>query len=103
MHDIPHDYFRYTKYGLESLLNQNGFKVLEILPRGGLFSFLGHQFSNIFLSLFWHIPIIKNIVFFINKWFCVKLSYFLDKHIDKNKLFALGYTVVAETVTNSSD
>ncbi|MBA64831.1 MAG: hypothetical protein CMG55_03415 [Candidatus Marinimicrobia bacterium] len=96
LHDMPHDYYRYTKFGLKSLLNQNGFKVLEILPRGGLFSFLGHQFSNIFLSIFWHIPIIKDIAFFINKWFCVLLSYFLDKHLDKNKLFALGYTVVAK-------
>ena len=103
LHDAPHDYFRYTKYGVKSLLENNGFKILEIKPRGGLFSFLGHQFSNIFLSLFWHIPIIKNIVFFINKWFCVKPSYFLDKHIDSDKLFALGYTIVAQTKSNLSD
>ena len=103
LHDVPHDYFRYTKYGLKSLLESNGFDVLKINARGGLFSFLGHQFSNIILSLFWHIPIIKNIVFFINKWFCVRLSYFLDKHIDNDKLFALGYTVVAQTRSNLSD
>jgi len=96
LHDMPHDYFRYTEYGLKTLLDQNGFEVIEIKPRGGILSFLGHQFSNIFLSMFWHIPIIKNIVFFINKWLVVRLSCFLDNYIDKNKLFALGYTVVAK-------
>ncbi|MBC8488141.1 MAG: methyltransferase domain-containing protein [Bacteroidetes bacterium] len=51
LHDIPNDYFRYTKYGIKSLLENNRFKVLEIKPRGGLFSFLGHQFSNIFQNI----------------------------------------------------
>ena len=95
LHDVPHDYFRYTKFGLKALLEENGFEIVEIKTRGGIFSFLGHQFSNIFCSLFWHIPIIKNIVFFINKLLSVRLSYFLDKIFDKNKIFALGYTVVA--------
>ena len=48
LHAMPHDYFRYTEYGLKTLLDQSGFEVLEIKPRGGIFSFLGHQFSNIF-------------------------------------------------------
>ena len=98
LHDMPHDYFRFTKFGLKSLLEQNRFQVLEIVPRGGLFSFLGHQFSNIFLSLLWHIPVIKSIAFYINKWLVVILSYFLDRYIDKNKLFALGYSAVARSV-----
>ena len=102
LHDVPHDYFRYTKYGLKSILENNGFKVLDIKARGGLFSFLGHQFSTIFLCIFWHLPILKNITFFINKWISVKFSYLLDNLIDPGKIFALGYTVVAEAIDKES-
>lgn len=96
LHEEPNDFFRYTKYGLRSLLENAGFEVLEITLQGGIFSFLGHQFSTIFVCLFWHIPIIKKIVFFINKWFCVKPCYLLDKVFDKEKIFALGYICVAQ-------
>jgi hypothetical protein len=46
LHEEPHDYFRYTCYGLQSLLESNGFRVLEIVPTGSLFSFLGPQIST---------------------------------------------------------
>lgn len=95
LHEEPNDFFRYTKYGLQSLLEETGFEVLEIIPRAGLFSFLGHQLSTALICLFWHIPIIKHLVFFINKWFCIKPCYLLDRVFDQRKTFALGYTCVA--------
>jgi len=96
LHDEPYDYFRYTKYGLQSLLESVGFEILRIVPRGGLFSFIGHQCSTIFLCSLWHIPVLKNIAFIINKWLCVRPCYFFDKILDKSKIIALGYTCVAE-------
>jgi SAM-dependent methyltransferase len=38
LHEEPHDYFRYTSYGLRSLLEGAGFAVVEIEPIGGYFS-----------------------------------------------------------------
>src|SRR5687768_12738027 len=43
LHEEPHDYFRYTGYGLRALTERAGFKVLEIKPYGGLATFLAHQ------------------------------------------------------------
>jgi SAM-dependent methyltransferase len=96
LHEEPHDYFRYTHYGLQSMLADSGFRILEIKSRGGLFCFLGHQFSTCFLCPIWHIPLIKQIFFFINTWLCVKFCYFLDTIFDKQKIFAAGYTVIAQ-------
>ena len=96
LHEEPKDFFRYTKYGLQFLLESAGFNILGITPEAGIFSFLGHQFSTIFVCLFWHIPILKRIVFFVNQWLCVRLCYLLDKVFDKRKIFALGYTCVAQ-------
>ena len=39
LHEEPYDSFRCTKYGLQFLLEDAGFKVLNITPRGGIFSF----------------------------------------------------------------
>ncbi len=96
LHEEPWDFYRYTKYALKSILEERGFEIVEITSRGGLFSFLGHQFSTVFVCLFWHIPVIKHIVFFLNKWLCVKPCRWLDRHLDKKGMFALGYTVVAK-------
>ena len=96
LHELPHDYYRYTRYGLKYLLERNGFSVLEMHQRGGLFCFLGHQWSMIFVGLFWGLPIFKKIIFFLNKWLCVKPSCWIDRKLDKEGLFALGYSVAAK-------
>ncbi len=96
LHEEPHDYFRYTRYGLESILTRAAFTVHDIKVRGRLFSFLGHQFSSGFVCLFWHIPVVKSIAFFLNKWLCTIPCYLLDRFVLKSDRFAEGYTIVAE-------
>lgn len=41
LHDEPHDYFRFTRYGARWLLDRCGFEVVEELPIGGLMSRVG--------------------------------------------------------------
>ena len=41
LHDEPHDYFRFTRYGAEWLLGQAGFETLEVVPIGGLWARVG--------------------------------------------------------------
>ena len=41
LHEEPHDYFRYTPYGLQALLARAGFDRIEIQPLGGYFSTVG--------------------------------------------------------------
>jgi len=38
LHEEPRDFFRYTNFGLESLLRDAGFEVIEQMQRGGFFS-----------------------------------------------------------------
>ncbi len=38
IHEEPHDYQRFTKYGLTELFRGNGFEVLEIKEQGSIFS-----------------------------------------------------------------
>ena len=96
LHEEPHDFYRYTKYGLQFLLKRAGFQVLEIVPRAGLLSFLGHQVSTLLIGLSWHVPLVKQVVFVVNKWLCVKPCLWLDRMVEKKKVFALGYVAVAQ-------
>lgn len=41
LHDEPHDYFRFTRFGAEHLLRRAGFEPLEFVPVGGLWARVG--------------------------------------------------------------
>lgn len=46
VHQAPHDYFRYTRHGLEYLLGQSGFRGSSIQPVGGYFRLLARRLLN---------------------------------------------------------
>ncbi|MCX6630142.1 MAG: class I SAM-dependent methyltransferase [Candidatus Solibacter sp.] len=46
VHQAPHDYFRYTRYGLAYLLEQGGFEVCEMRAAGGYFRLLARRLLN---------------------------------------------------------
>jgi SAM-dependent methyltransferase len=46
VHQAPHDYFRYTRYGLAYLLEQSGFEVREMRASGGYFRLLSRRLLN---------------------------------------------------------
>jgi SAM-dependent methyltransferase len=41
LHDEPYDFFRFTRYGAEYLLQQSGFEAVEYIPIGGLWARVG--------------------------------------------------------------
>lgn len=43
VHQAPHDFFRYTSYGIAWLLEQAGFHEIQIQPAGGFFTLLGRR------------------------------------------------------------
>ena len=48
-HEVPFDYYRYTKYGLTELLGKNGFKIERLDTLGGAIALTGQIFLS-FLS-----------------------------------------------------
>jgi SAM-dependent methyltransferase len=95
LHEEPHDYFRYTRYGLRTLLDDAGFDVDEIAETGSLFSFVGHQVSVALLGLTWHIPVVRRVAMTANALLVVRPATLLDRAIRLARLLPLGYVVVA--------
>lgn len=46
VHQAPHDYYRYTRHGVEYLLGEAGFEAAEIQPVGGYFRLLARRLLN---------------------------------------------------------
>lgn len=57
LHYEPHDFYRFTKYGIAHLMEKVGLQVRVLEPLGGLFSFIGVRFSESFYNV-------------VNKIFC---------------------------------
>ncbi|HEY9245418.1 MAG TPA: class I SAM-dependent methyltransferase [Candidatus Methanoperedens sp.] len=47
LHETPHDYYRYTRYGLKHLAEKNSFEVVYIKSLGGFFSLIGQRLSSL--------------------------------------------------------
>jgi SAM-dependent methyltransferase len=46
LHEEPHDYFRYTPFGLDAICRQVGLTIEETWAQGSLWSVLGHSLNS---------------------------------------------------------
>jgi SAM-dependent methyltransferase len=99
VHQAPHNFYYFTKYGLESLLKNAGFKKYIISPQGGYFLFLADaiKFNNIHSQyknskIFYYL--LRILGFPFTQIFIPILSFCLDS-IDKKKDWTMGYNVEA--------
>jgi len=92
VHESPHDYYRYTRYGLEYLLKKNKFVAVEIRENTGFwqmwvlkFNYHSHQFARGPLKFF------LTPIWWLSQW----AAPWLDKY-NQNPLETASYTVVAK-------
>ncbi|MCP5116769.1 MAG: methyltransferase domain-containing protein [bacterium] len=90
VHQIPHDYFRYTRYGIRYLLEGAGFSAVHVYPMGGYFRLLARRLLN-------------GLQFFHGIWFFLAAMVlcppalvlpFFDR-LDRDRNFTLGYVCTA--------
>ena len=55
IHQQPHDYFRFTKYGLQYLFEKSGFHHIDVQPSCGYFGYLANRLTVFPKTLFWNI------------------------------------------------
>lgn len=99
IHQEPYNFFYFTKYGVELILKNAGFKKYSITAKGGYFWFLADaiRFNEIADQYKENKPI-----FFILKCFSPITSVFIPlilfhlDFIDKKKKWTCGYLVEAE-------
>jgi SAM-dependent methyltransferase len=91
-HQQPHDYYRYTRYGLAYLLESAGLTVESLAPAGGLFRLLSRRLFAAGQAVPLLIPVFAPLAL---------LSPLLDR-FDKSRHFTLGHTCRALAPVHSN-
>lgn len=96
LHEEPNDYFRFTKYSLKKMLEQEGFTIIYIKERGNWLISLGQMFSIFLESSFnrYFLKYPKKLFQMLIQYSFFQLSKL--KIFNKNKQAPLGYVVVAK-------
>ena len=91
VHQAPHDYFRFTRHGVEYLLSAAGFDRVAIRPAGGLFRLLSRRLLNA-LQFF------RGVWFYAAALFLVPPALVLPVFdaLDRERIFTLGYVCTAK-------
>lgn len=77
LHNLPHDYYRFTEFGLKHLCLRSGLKVIAAVNSGGLFCFLGYIRSTIICPSFsWRG--VGRLSFVVNCWLS-RVDRYLDR------------------------
>ena len=97
VHQHPHDFFRYTCFGVRYLLEEAGFTAIAITPVGGYFRLLSRRLLNglQFFPGLWKLPAA---LFLIPPAVVLPLFDSLDRPRD----FTLGYVCTARRPDDAS-
>jgi SAM-dependent methyltransferase len=95
VHQSPHDYFRYTRHGLELLLARAGFTAIRITPAGGYFRLLARRLLN---GLQFFTGGVRWLFFLPAAALLVPVAIVLPlfEPLDRDKNFTLGYICTAK-------
>lgn len=100
-HEEPYDFFRFTKYGFEYILEKTGFTDIEIIPNGGKWALVGQLFHNSLRSSCYdkksfRANLLKGFYFLFRiKWIINLFFVWLD-NFDKDYSSTLNFVVVAK-------
>jgi SAM-dependent methyltransferase len=94
VHQIPHDFFRYTRYGMEHLFRKAGFAEYQIQPVGGYFHLMSRRLLN-------GLQFFPGPLFFLAALLLGPPALILPlfDSLDRERNFTLGYICVARRDT----
>ncbi len=96
VHQAPHDYFRFTRYGLEHLVTSSGLRLLRLEPVGGYFWLMARRSVNFLTFLQGGV---KWVLFFLLApvfGLLLPLVLYLMDGLDRQRDFTLGYICEAQ-------
>ncbi len=94
LHGLPHDYFRFTRHGIEHLVAQAGLQLVSLEPAAGLLAFVTTPVSMLGLIAACGAAPLRRPALALNRAF-VRAVAALDCRLDREKLYAVNYVAVA--------
>jgi len=85
-HERPYDFYRYPEHGLRRLACEAGFEIVNLLPRGGVWAFLGQVILHVmpqYLKFGWQRKLHNRLFLKLDAW-------------RNNTNLTLGWTILAQ-------
>lgn len=85
-HEQPYDFFRYPEHGLRFCAERNGFKIIDLIPRGGVWAMWGQMTLQVMPQYFcfgWQRSLWSRCLIALDRW-------------RGNAQITLGWTILAE-------
>jgi hypothetical protein len=99
-HEVPYDFFRFTRYGLEYLFSKYGFVNIEIIQNGGKWAAIGQLHQTVWLQTVQkRKSFLRSVLFIYYKYFLKYLLNsvysLLEKAEPNDDFITLNYVVTA--------
>lgn len=101
MHAMPHDYYRFTEYGLRHVLEKAGFEIESMSCYGGFFSAFIEPANIIMTAPFNKIKYLRDVMCVVNYVLFVQPPLFLDKLLKMESRFPNICIAVCKPVTKT--
>lgn len=101
-HFEPHHYFNYTQYGLQSVLRQSGFRILEQYRLSGMFAYVGNRLYKLGIMTYkqynWRQEFLQKLIALPFHLACSLTGYLISlfNFVDKKKNYCIGHIVIAQ-------
>jgi len=100
LHEVPDDYWRFTRYGLAQLLRNASLEVVSIAPTAGIFGFFGHLTSLAWLLTAGCLPGLRRTAWKINAAILVRALGSLDRKFRAAEILPCDHVAVARKGSN---
>jgi len=97
IHMAPHDYYRFTSYGLEHLGKSVGFKIDHLISHGGIFQVLTYIVTTLPIRLYlkhYHRLTMIYLVIFSPVILILNLAAGILDYFDKDRELTINYEVI---------
>jgi SAM-dependent methyltransferase len=95
IHEAPHDYYRYTQYGLRALAQGAGLEVIELEATAGLVAFLAHPLSYLLLTVPAGVPVVREMAWAINRVILIAALGLVDRLAGFRRVYPCDYVLAA--------
>ena len=97
LHEVPYDFFRFTRYGFQYILEKAGFEISEINSNGGTWATTGqsiiHSFSNSKSKIFF-IHVFRFLFFRLRLYWLVNSFFSWMDKVDYNPANTMNYVII---------
>lgn len=91
LHEVPHDYYRYTEFALKGFCENNGLSVIELEPYGGFYDIVFDLLSKKFVRNRFQLGLLELIYSGI-----ASTKFYKSNKINQSRKYPLGYCLVAK-------